>query len=343
MLVKFAPTNILTELKENKKNCLVIAGKEPIQICTIKDDINKSCQINSIDKILIKVENGIDLNQLDHTFNNQSLFSSQIIYEFEVSDGIIKKEIKESILKKIGEHKDSYFIFYFKKDFKEFKKQNWYEILKHLSQIIIAEEPNTEQITQAIKDRAHFRQVKLTDEAKKLLTNYSMGNLMQAENDIKKLKLIYDKQEVDESMLLSLITNGSKYDGFNFIEHCINGDMKKTNEAAQYLKEEGVQPLMINGLFAWFFKAVSRIKLSSNQSINTNVLMKLRIFGTSQNLASQTIRSLTTKQVVACLNKIQEIDQIGKGIKMGDPWLEINRFSMGIAKMMNRGINLKNG
>ena len=343
MLVKFAPTNILTELKENKKNCLVIVGKEPIQICTIKDDINKSCQKNSIDKIPIKVENGIDLNQLDHTFNNQSLFSSQIIYDFEVSDGIIKKEIKESILKKIGEHTDSYFIFYFKKDFKEFKKQNWYEILKHLSQIIIAEEPNTEQITQAIKDRAHFRQVKLTDEAKKLLTNYSMGNLMQAENDIKKLKLIYDKQEVDESMLLSLITNGSKYDGFNFIEHCINGDMKKTNEAAQYLKEEGVQPLMINGLFAWFFKAVSRIKLSSNQSINTNVLMKLRIFGTSQNLASQTIRSLTTKQVVACLNKIQEIDQIGKGIKMGDPWLEINRFSMGIAKMMNRGINLKNG
>ena len=343
MLVKFAPTNILTELKENKKNCLVIAGKEPIQIFTIKDDINKSSQKNSIDKILIKVENGIDLNQLDYTFNNQSLFSSQIIYEFEVSDGIIKKEIKESILKKIGEHKDSYFIFYFKKDFKEFKKQNWYEILKRLSQIIIAEEPNTEEIMQAIKDRAHFRQVKLTDEAKKLLTNYSMGNLMQAENDIKKLKLIYDKQEVDESMLLSLITNGSKYDGFNFIEHCINGDMKKTNEAARYLREEGVQPLMINGLFAWFFKAVSRIKLSSNQSININVLMKLRIFGTSQNLASQTIRSLTTKQVVACLNKIQEIDQIGKGIKMGDPWLEINRFSMGIAKMMNRGTNLKNG
>ena len=343
MLVKFAPTNILTELKENKTNCLVIAGKEPIQICTIKDDINKSCQINSIDKILIKVENGIDLNQLDHTFNNQSLFSSQIIYEFEVSDGIIKKEIKESILKKIGEHKDSYFIFYFKKDFKEFKKQNWYEILKHLSQIIIAEEPNTEQITQAIKDRAHFRQVKLTNEAKKLLTNYSMGNLMQAENDIKKLKLIYDDLEVDESMLLSLITNGSKYDGFNFIEYCINGDINKTNEAAQYLKEEGVQPLMINGLFAWFFKAVSRIKLSSNQSINSNALMKLRIFGASQNLASQTIRSLTAKQVVACLNKIQEIDQIGKGIKIGDPWLEINRFSMGIAKMMNKGINLKNG
>jgi len=42
MLVKFAPKNILTDLKENKKNCLVIVGKEPIQIGTIKEDINQS-------------------------------------------------------------------------------------------------------------------------------------------------------------------------------------------------------------------------------------------------------------------------------------------------------------
>jgi DNA polymerase III subunit delta len=343
MLVKFAPANIISNLKENKKNCLVVVGKEPVQICTTKDDINKYCQNDSINKIQIKVENGIDLNQFDHTFNNQSLFSSQIIYEFEVSDGIIKKEIKESILKKIDEHIDSYFIFYFKKDFKEYKKQNWFELLKNSSLTIVAEEPNTEQISQAISDRIHFHQAKLTNEAKKLLTNYSMGNLMQAENDIKKLKLIYDKQEVDESLLLSLITNGSKYDGFNFVEHCINGDIKKTNEAALYLEEEGAQPLMINGLFAWFFNAVSRIKLSNNQSINSNILIKLRVFGASQNLASRTIRSLNAKQVEACLNKIQEIDQIGKGIKMGDPWLEIRRFSMGIAKMMNRGINLNNG
>jgi len=37
MLVKFAPTNILSNLEENKKNCLVVIGKEPIQICAVKD------------------------------------------------------------------------------------------------------------------------------------------------------------------------------------------------------------------------------------------------------------------------------------------------------------------
>ena len=48
MLVKFAPTKILSNLQENKKNCLVVVGKEPIQISAVKDDINKSCQNDSI-------------------------------------------------------------------------------------------------------------------------------------------------------------------------------------------------------------------------------------------------------------------------------------------------------
>ena len=36
MLVKFAPTKILSNLQENKKNCLVVVGKEPIQISAVK-------------------------------------------------------------------------------------------------------------------------------------------------------------------------------------------------------------------------------------------------------------------------------------------------------------------
>ncbi len=129
---------------------------------------------------------------------------------------------------------------------------------------------------------------------------------------------------------------------FNLIEHCITGNLRKANEAVIYLTEEGVQPVMVNGLFAWFFKAISRIKLSTNQP-NSNIFLKLRLFGNSQNLASHAVKNLSAKQVKACLNKIQEIDQISKGLKIGDPWLEINRFSMGVAKMMNKGSNLKNG
>jgi len=343
MYAKYAPTNILENLDTNKKNCLALVGTEPVQLRSIKDDINNSCKKNEIEKIKIKFENSIDLRDLDHIFNSKSLFASKRLFDIEIADGVIKKEIKEALLKNIKKYSDDYFLLYFKKHFKDYKKQNWNDLLKNLSFLINTEEPDNEQLFEAIDQRIIFHQVAMNNEAKKLLVNYSMGNLIQAENDIRVLKLMYQNQEINEKMLLEQITNGSRHDSFSLLEYCINGDLKKTSEALINLAEEGIQPVMISGIFAWFFKAIARIKNSSNQISNSNILIKLRLFGNSQNLATFAVRNLNSKQVKACLQKIQEIDQISKGLKIGDSWLEINRFSIGITKMMNKGKNLKNG
>jgi len=343
MFAKFAPTNILENLETNKKNCITLVGTETVQLRSIRDDINNSCKKNEIEKIKIKFDNSINYDDLDHTFNSKSLFSTKRLFDIEIADGVIKKEIKEFLLKNVEKYPNDYFLLYFKKNFKDYKKQNWNELLKNFSFLINSEEPNNEQIFEAINHRTIFHKVTMTREAKNLLVSYSLGNLIQAENDIRVLKLIYQNQEINEKMLLEQITNGSRYDSFSLIEYCIKGDLKKTNEALINLTEEGVQPVMIIGLFAWFFKAIARIKNSTNQTRNSNIFIKLRLFGNLQNLASLAVRNLNVKQVKACLQKIQEIDQISKGLKIGDPWLEINRFSIGITKMMKKGKNLKNG
>ena len=46
MFAKYAPTNVLENLDTNKKNCLALVGTEPVQLRTIKDDINNSCKKN---------------------------------------------------------------------------------------------------------------------------------------------------------------------------------------------------------------------------------------------------------------------------------------------------------
>ncbi len=337
MFVKFAPANILENLDKNKKNTLALVGVETVQLCSVKDDINNTCKKNEIEIIKIKLENSINIKDLVNIFNSKSLFSSRRLFDIEIADGVIKKEIKEVLLKNIENYSNDYFVLYFKKHFKDYKKQNWNELLKNFSLHINAEEPNNEQLFEAINYRLIFHKVVMNSEAKKLLASYSMGNLIQAENDIKVLKLIYQNQEINEEMLSDHITNGSRHDSFSLIEYCINGDLKKTNEALINLAEEGVQPVMINGLFAWFFKAIARIKNSTNQTSSSNTFIKLRLFGNTQNLASLAVRNLNIKQIKACLQKIQEIDQISKGLKIGDTWLEINRFSIGISKMMNKG------
>ena len=43
----------------------------------------------------------------------------------------------------------------------------------------------------------------------------------------------------------------------------MSGQIQKTAQALAYFEEEGIEPLMLNGLFAWIFTAISKLKFSS--------------------------------------------------------------------------------
>ena len=45
---------------------------------------------------------------------------------------------------------------------------------------------------------------------------------------------------------------------------------------------------------------------------------------------------MTKNQIEGVLSRIKNIDLICKGIKNGDPWLELNRLSFGLARIHNK-------
>ena len=111
-------------------------------------------------------------------------------------------------------------------------------------------------------------------------------------------------------------------------------NLDKVSHLITSLEEEGMEPLMINGLYAWIFRAIANIKINNNGQYVQNDFIKLRIFGSSQNLVINCINNLSVKQIEASLNKIKDIDLICKGLLLGNPWLELNRFVTGIARIL---------
>ena len=79
-----------------------------------------------------------------------------------------------------------------------------------------------------------------------------------------------------------------------------------------------------------------KLKFSLNEPITNTKLIELRIFGSSQELVKNAIKRLSKKQIEASLLKIKEIDLICKGLRTGDPWLELNRFAFGISRLINK-------
>jgi len=336
MEATFAPNNIIKKIKALNKNCVMILGNEPVVSNHIKKDIRSFTDLNNIEYQSISLDSSNKLEQIKLLFENNSLFSSQTIFSISIPGGRILEDTKKFIVKIILENSNDLFIMHFHNNTKELLKSGWFNKIKSHSLQLEATEPSPHRIQEAIKVRANFYNLSLDDESLALLSNLSLGNLLAAENEIIKLSLLDTNTNIDAKQLISHISNGSKFDSFKLLDFCIAGQLNKTAQALSYFEEQGVEPLMLNGLFSWIFTVISKLKFSSSGPITNSQLMELRIFGTTQGLIRTSLNKLTQNQIEASLVKIKEIDLICKGIKTGDPWLEINRFAFGISRLFNK-------
>jgi len=332
----FTPKNIIKKIQGLNKNCVIILGDEPVISNHIKTDIKNYTDLNNIEYKLISFDSSNKLDQIKPLFENTSLFSNKIIFSISIASGRVLDETKKFLVKVISENSNDFFIIHFHNPTKELIKSAWFTKIKESSIQLEANEPNTQQIQGAIKARANFYNLSLDDESSLLLSNLSLGNLLAAENEIIKLSLLGIKNDIDIKELISHISNGSKFDSFKLLDYCMSGQIKKTAQALSYFEEEGLEPLILNGMFSWVFTAISKLKFSSDSSVTNANLIELRIFGTTQELVRTSLTILSSRQVAASLIKIKEIDLICKGMCIGDPWLEINRFVFGISRLFNK-------
>ena len=332
----FAPKNILKKLQDSNKNCLIILGNEPVVSNHIKKDIKSSTNSNSFEYHPIVIDSSLKIEQLKLLFENNSLFSNRMLFNINIPGGRITEEIKKFIIKVISENTNDLFIFHFQSATKDLLKSSWFNDIKKIAIQLEAKEPAVHQIEEAVKIRANFYKLNLDNESLSLLSNLSLGNLLAAENEIIKLSLLDTNTDIDAKKLISLMSNGSKFDSFQLLDFCMAGKIEKTAQALSYFEEEGMEPILLNGIFSWIFTAISKLKFSLIEPISSKKLTELRIFGSSQGLVRNSINKLSSKQIEASLIKIKEIDLICKGLKIGDPWLEINRFAFGISRLFNK-------
>ena len=333
--MNFVPENLLDKLNKQNKSFIVAYGNEPVLISSIKKDLSRACKQLNIEKQSIVYDIKISVDEMKSKFQNQSLFSQKTLFEITFSNGKISTEVKDFLKMISSKINDDIFIIYFVNPTKEFLKTAWYTKLTGNCMTISAQEPSLSEIRTAIKQRAIFYKINIDEQGLEILTNVSLGNLLFAENEIKKLSLLFKEDLIKVKDLVHQLSNGSKFDGFQLLELCINGETDKTLLAIKNLQQEAIYPIMINGIFAWFFRALIKLKYSSN-SVSNSSFQKLRIFGNSQKLASKALLKLNVNEIERSLKKIKEIDFINKGLQEGDAWFELNAFCFRISRTMSK-------
>jgi len=331
--------DLFSRLKTEKKNKIILNGNEPIQANNYLSQIYNTRKINNLIIQKIILDKKTESKELKILTSGMSLFEEKSFFIFIVRDLRLSEEIKNYITDLFRSNHDDFILFHYEGESKDFLKSALYKEISSDALCLSAQEPKAYEFKKILTELIRSYSLNLSSEALNLLEHFSQGNLIFANNALKKLELIYENNIIDEKDLLSCLTDNSKYDGFNLINSCFSGDLGQTKKIINFLKEQNTDPILINGLLSWFFPPLLKLKIN-NLPLTSDLLIKFRIFGDSQNLIRIAIKHLTIKQIEASFNKICEIDQIAKGIKYGDAWSEIDKFISGIALIIGKKKNL---
>ena len=161
MEANFAPNEIIKQIKDLNKNCVIILGNEPVVSNHIKKDIRSFTDLNNIEHQSINLDTSKKLDQIKPLFENNSLFSSQTIFSISVASGRVSEDTKKFIVKVILENKNDFFIMHFHNNTKELLKSGWFNKIKSHSLQLEATEPSPHRIQEAIKVRANLFYINL--------------------------------------------------------------------------------------------------------------------------------------------------------------------------------------
>ena len=331
--------DLFSRLEAEKKNKIILNGNQPVLTNIYLSQIYNSRKKYNLNIQKIILDKKTESKELKILTSGMSLFEEISFFIFIVKDLRLSEEIKNYITDLFRSNHDDFILFHYEGESNDFLNSALYKEISSDALCLSAQEPKAYEFKKILTNLIGSYNLNLSSGGLNFLEQLSQGNLIYANNALKKLKLIYENNAVNEKDLLSCLTDNSKYDGFNLINSCFSGNLSQTKKIINFLKEQTTDPILINGLLSWFFSPLLKLKIN-NRPLTSDLLIKFRIFGDSQNLIRFAIKNLTIKQIEASLNKICEIDQIAKGIKYGDAWSEIDKFISGIAFIISKKKNL---
>ena len=172
-----------------------------------------------------------------------------------------------------------------------------------------------------VQQRASAARLKLTSAAAQLLAERVEGNLLAADQEIKRLVLTAAGGEVDEAEVLESVANHSRFDVFALADAVLAGETARAFKILWGLRAEGVAPVLISWALNRDIGLLSRLDYAVRHGDNLDgALMRQGVWRRRQTLVKQATRRFKTRQLAALLRQASQVDAALKGVFPAEPW-----------------------
>ena len=158
-------------------------------------------------------------------------------------------------------------------------------------------------------------------EVARLISDRVEGNLLAADQEVKKLALLLEPGRIDEDDVLKAVADSARYDVFQLIDAATEGDIGRAQRILDGLQAEGAAPTFIVWALVRELRSINKAAWESARGGSPDSAMKSAgIWPRRQPLARKALARHDAAGLDALLRDASGVERIVKGAAWGNPW-----------------------
>lgn len=331
--MKLNPAQLGKHLQGSLAPVYVISGDEPLLCQEAADAIRAATRAQGFsEREVFHAEANFDWGLLYEAGASMSLFAEKRVIELRIANGKPGDKGTAAILEYLGRPpEDTLLLISLPKLDGSTQKTKWAKALIEgpNSQFLQIWPVEASQLPQWIRQRLAQSGMSASQEALELIAARVEGNLLAAAQEIEKLKLLADGNQIDASTVQAAVADSARYDVFGLIEAVLGGDATHALRMLEGLRGEGQEALFILVMLARELRQLAGLAQQISQGVPQDKAFasaRPPIWDKRRPLVSKALQRHSAARWNQLLIDAQRIDAQVKGQASGDAWSSLGRL-----------------
>ncbi len=328
----------LEQLDQNLKQKLhpvyLISGDEPLLIQEACDAIRHAARQAGYDeRQVLSVDRQFDWQRLHDEANALSLFSERKLTELRIPNGKPGAPGSKA-LSAYCEHppEDIILLIEAGKIDASGMKSKWVGCIDKIGIVMQVWPVSLQEMPKWLERRSRSLGLKLEQDAIAALSDRLEGNLLAAQQELQKLKLLHADQSIGSEEVLASVSDSAKYDIFDLTDACLAGQARQACKILHHMQLEGSEPSIVLWALSKEIRLLQSMKIATRSGSSDEQFFKQqRIIKKRQMGINTANRRLNYSQLQRLLQECKHVDDSIKGARLESPWTLLEQIAIRFA------------
>ena len=337
--MKISANQLPLQLKKNLLPCYLVTGDEPLLVQESLDEIRAAARAQGFGTRELFVQStGFDWGDLASAGGNLSLFAERQIIELRLPTG--KPGVKGSAaISEFAENAgdDILFMVSAPKLDRGGASAKWVKALERHGGLVQVWPVSLRDLPGWINDRMRQSGLNPDRDAVQLIADRVEGNLLAAQQEIEKLRLLHGEGNVTADDVDAAVADSSRFDVYKLVDAAVGGDAARALRILNGVRTEGLEPVIV----MWALTRELRMLATLAQSVRDGVdlgsaMQRARVWRNRQGLVRACVARHQADDFYRLIKMARDADAAAKGQRRADPWQLATQIVMDLSSAGRR-------